>query len=420
MSGVAQQKESIDSSKIIRLLLFFLFLNGVCDGSLMTSLAVYISDVKGMGFRGVSVFYTSFGVSSVVISLLTTSSVGNISIMKRACVGTILLAVGYPMVLLVNSSGFISIPGMICGAGMSLYISALIGFLNDLSTDATRRTVFSQRNLYVNAGQCIGSLLIGSMIYFFGNAIANYFLIYKLFCMLFFGVICWVKFNSDVGILNEIKESFKSDIDDRKSNMSMIFFALLFNFLATMIVVGQIDTVLPLIATELMHVDVAKFSTIIVANTLTVVFFQSYVSKISSHIGEGKVLTLSAVLWVISYLWCLIGICLVPGQPTMILVVFSIISGVGQCLFSSAYYPYISKASSSSDFKRFSSASSAAFNCGKALGLSYSGFALKTQDVYFVWWYLMLSCLAMLVYTAGTQVYIEKSKGNIERIKALS
>ncbi len=408
MSFFIAQKSNLNSSKIIKLVLIFLFLNGICDGSLITTLAVYISDVKGMGFKGVSVFYTSFGISSVVISLLTTSSIGNISIEKRAYWGTSLLAIGYPVILLIRTSEHIAFPGILCGAGMSLYVSALISCLNNLSTDLTRRSVFSQRNLYVSAGQCSGSILVGGLTYFLGNSVASYFLVYKLFCMLFFGAICWFLFNWTTGQQQKNQPHIHEDQSNKKSNILMIFFALTFNFLATMIVVGQIDTVLPLIATQLMRVDLSKFSMIIVANTLTVVFFQSHISKLTSRISEGKVITLSAVFWLISYIWCLTGVTILPNEPTMILVVFSIINGVGQCLFSSAYYPYISIASSPGDFKRFSSGSSAAFNCGKALGLSYSGFALETKNVYFVWLYLAISSLAMLIFTVAIQLHIRK------------
>src|SRR5471030_240710 len=405
----------LKSSTVIRFILCFLFLNGMCDGSLMTTLAVYIAEAKGMGFRGVSVFYTSFGISSVVTSLLTTSSFGNISLSSRAYLGTLFLAVGYPIIRYIDASEYLLIPGVICGAGMSLYVSALISCLNDLSTDKTRRTVFSQRNLYVNAGQCFGSLLVGILIYFYGHLVAGYFLAYKMACMIFFGVICWLLFNRSAVQLPAGRLHIQTDLDDKKSNLPMIFFALAFNFLATMLVVGQIDTVLPLIATQLMHIDVAKVSVIIVANTLTVVFLQSYLSKVTRHIDEGRILTLSTMLWLLSYLWCLLGVILFSGQPTLILIVFSVINGAGQCLFSSAYYPYISRASSPSDFKRFSSGSSAAFNCGKALGLSYSGFALETGDVHFVWLYLSLSCLAMLVFSTGIQMHILKASRTIKR-----
>jgi len=395
-------------SRMVAMILVFLFLNGLCDGALMTVLAVYIAEIKGLGFKGVSLFYTSFGVASVVTSLITTSKYGNISLKKRAYLGAFFLAVGYPIVSQVTDSNWLFIPGGISGAGMSLYVSALIGCLNELATPDTRRHVFSQRNLYVNAGQCAGSILVGGLIHLFGAHVAGFFLLYKLFCMLAFGGCSWLFFNRTKPHLETSIVFAEAKIPEKKTNFHMIIYALAFNFLVTMVVVGQVDTVVPLIATQLMSLQMSQVSFIIVSNTLTVVLLQAYISKITHHIDEGKLLTFTAWLWVLSYLWCLLGVSLIPNEPVLILVVFSIINGIGQCIFSSCYYPYISKAASPSDFKRFSSGSSAAFNSGRALGLSFSGFALATQNIQFIWVYLSISCFMIFAFSALYQLYINR------------
>lgn len=331
--------------------------------------SIYLHVVRGLPIPVVGLVISTSALASLVFGAVGGTLVDRLGPRTMILGGLGLQTLGFLWLGFSLTAGEAAASMLLIGAGLGCFYPSFASLLAAVTNRSQRAVAsslqYAATNLGIGVGAVIGGLIVSTSV---PETFTAIYLVNAASFVLFGALVIALVPSGRHHAESDQPSGYRVVLRDRP------FLLLIgFNAMVVLSAYAQLDTSVPLYAHVFLGVPTFALGVILAVNTAFIVLAQLPITRAVRHLDRSRILGLSAVAWLLAWLWGEVASLSHGLEASLLLGVFGVCFGLGECLLSAAIGPLVADMAPAAVRGRYMAAFNLSWGVGLLLGPTIGG-----------------------------------------------
>ena len=331
--------------------------------------SIYLHVVRGLPIPVVGLVISTSALASLVFGAVGGTLVDRLGPRTMILGGLGLQTLGFLWLGFSLTAGEAAASMLLIGAGLGCFYPSFASLLAAVTNRSQRAVAsslqYAATNLGIGVGAVIGGLIVSTAV---PETFTAIYLVNAGSFVLFGALVIALVPSGRHHAESDQPSGYRVVLRDRP------FLLLIgFNAMVVLSAYAQLDTSVPLYAHVFLGVPTFALGVILAVNTAFIVLAQLPITRAVGRLDRSRILGLSAGAWLLAWLWGEVASLTHGVEASLLLGVFGVCFGLGECLLSAAIGPLVADMAPAAVRGRYMAAFNLSWGMGLLLGPTIGG-----------------------------------------------
>jgi MFS family permease len=331
--------------------------------------SIYLHVVRGLPIPVVGLVISASALASLVFGAVGGTLVDRLGPRTLMLGGLSLQTLGFLWLGFSLTAGEAAASMVLIGAGLGCFYPSFASLLAAVTNRSQRAVAsslqYAATNLGIGVGAVIGGLIVSTSV---PETFTDIYLVNAASFVLFGALVIVLVPSGRHHAESDQPSGYRVVLRDRP-----FLFLIGFNAMVVLSAYAQLDTSVPLYAHVFLGVSTFALGIILAVNTAFIVLAQLPITRSVRHLDRSRILGLSAGAWLLAWLWGEAASLTHGLEASLLLGVFGVCFGMGECLLSAAMGPLVADMAPAAVRGRYMAAFNLSWGIGLLLGPAIGG-----------------------------------------------